>query len=207
MQVWVDPIGFIAISVGVATGCHSDGQLVTSLMYSIFIIKIYHFPFFPPFNSLLDQKTYWVKPRVTFLFKPCWSNWSTLVANSDLHCGAALQAVLHCRWCCIACGAALQAVLQCRWCCIAGGTGSALQVVLHCRWCDVADNELFWKSILNSLVKLRNILQKKVLNRGLEVGEKNPFPVWTIKFPVLKTNFELLAKIDKHFEEKQSKIP
>ena len=32
-----------------------------------------------------------------------------------------------------------------------------------------------------------------------KVGEKIPFPVWIIPFPIFKTSFELVDKIDKHF--------
>ena len=43
-----------------------------------------------------------------------------------------------------------------------------------------------------------NDFEKEVFfNRGLEVGEKIPFPVWIIPFPVLKINFKLLGSNEK----------
>ena len=55
------------------------------------------------------------------------------------------------------------------------------------------------KSILNFLVKMRNIFKRSFLNRTLELKEIILFLVWMILFPDLKICYELLGKNRKHY--------
>ena len=45
----------------------------------------------------------------------------------------------------------------------------------------------------------KNLDQKKFLIGGQEIREIIPFPVWIIPFPIFKTSFKLVDKIEKHF--------
>ena len=41
--------------------------------------------------------------------------------------------------------------------------------------------------------------KRSFLIGGQEIGEIIPFPVWIIRFPIFKTSFKLVDKIEKHF--------
>ena len=76
---------------------------------------------------------------------------------------------------------------------------SILSSLVKIRNISCLTNSFFcWKSILISLVKMKKKLVEEVFFYERPVGEIISFPVWIILFPVLKINFKLLAKNMKH---------